>query len=43
MTAEYDARTSVTEEDVTATFSLSKDLHVNETLKTLKTGNNPGN
>ncbi len=38
MAAENDARTSVTEEDVGKAFTLSKDVHVNETLKTLKPG-----
>ena len=38
MTAENDARTYVTEEDVGRAFSVSKDVHVNETLKTLKNG-----
>ena len=38
MSAENDARTSVTEEDVSRAFSVSKDVHVNETLKTLKNG-----
>jgi len=38
MNAENDARTSVTEEDVSRAFSVSKDVHVNETLKTLKDG-----
>ncbi|MDD4127845.1 MAG: cell division control protein 6, partial [Methanomicrobium sp.] len=38
MNAENDARTSVTEEDVVRAFSVSKDVHVNETVKTLKNG-----
>ena len=38
LSAENDARTSVTEEDVSRAFSVSKDVHVNETLKTLKNG-----
>ncbi|MBN2734794.1 MAG: ORC1-type DNA replication protein [Methanomicrobiaceae archaeon] len=38
MNAENDARTSVTEEDVSRAFLVSKDVHVNETVKTLKNG-----
>jgi len=38
MSAENGARTSVTEEDVSRAFSVSKDVHVYETLKTLKNG-----
>ena len=38
MNAGNDARTSVTEEDVSRAFSVSKDVHVNESLKTLKNG-----
>ena len=36
MNAENDAKTSVTEDDVSRVFSVSKDVHVNETIKTLK-------
>jgi len=38
MIAENDARTFVTEEDVSRAFSVSKDVHINETIKTLKNG-----